>query len=102
MSFLRIPFVQHDQFYKTFTRRGDINFPGDQRNSNQTYGEYPIKPTYAMDDKKIEIKNINTVTMSTTLSNLLPEQIAENFTEISKHRAPTRPDDISVTEVTKG
>ncbi|KAL6440066.1 hypothetical protein ACFW04_003001 [Cataglyphis niger] len=51
-----------------------------------------------MDDKKIEIKKINSVTMSTTLSNLLPEQIAENFTEISKHRAPTKTDDISVTE----
>lgn len=50
-----------------------------------------------MDDKKIEIKKIDSVTMSTTLSNSLPEQIAENFTEISKHRAATRTD-ISVTE----
>lgn len=96
---LRIPSVQHDQFYKF--RRGDITSPDDQRNSSQTYGRYPIKATYAMDDKKIEIKKINSVTMSTTLSNSLPEQIAENFTEISKHRAATRTD-ISVTEVMKG
>ncbi|KMQ88390.1 hypothetical protein RF55_12137, partial [Lasius niger] len=93
----RIPSVQfYDQFYKF--RRGDINsFPDDQRNSSQTYDNYPIKAVYPMDDKKIEIKKINSVIMSTTLSNLLPEQIAENFTEISKHRAATRTD-ISVTE----
>lgn len=54
-----------------------------------------------MDEKKSEIKKINSVIMSTTLSNLLPEQIGENFTKINKHRPTTR-SDISVTEVTKG
>lgn len=50
-----------------------------------------------MDEKKSEIKKINSVIMSTTLSNLLPEQIGENFTKINKHRPTTR-SDISVTE----
>lgn len=90
---LRIPSVQHDQFYKF--RRDDINSPDDQRNNNQTYGRYLVKATYAMDDKRIEIKKIHSVTMSTTLPNLSSEQ---NFTEIGKNRAAME-SDISVTEV---
>lgn len=50
-----------------------------------------------MDDKRIEIKKIHSVTMS-TLPNLSSER---NFTEINKNRAAME-SDISVTEVTKG
>lgn len=95
MHSLRIPSVQHDQFYKF--RRGDadnINFLGGQRNGSQTY-----RPAQATHDKRAEIKKINSAWMSTTPANLIPDQIADSFADISTNRTATIID--VVTEVIK-
>jgi len=80
VHFLRIPSIQHDQFYKF--RRGDadnINFPGDQRNGSQTY--HLVKATHTMHNRRTEIKK-NSVLVSTTPVNLFPDQMIDNFADI--------------------
>ncbi|XP_012526092.1 uncharacterized protein LOC105830917 isoform X2 [Monomorium pharaonis] len=76
--------LQNDQFYKF--RRGDdtdhINFPSGQRNSSQTYRR-PAKGTHMMYNKRIKIKNIDSVLVSTTPVNLFPDQIADSFVDVS-------------------
>lgn len=92
---LRIPSVQHDQFYKF--RRADvdnISFPDGQRNGSQTYR--PAKATHAMHNKRTEIKKINSISVSTTPTNLFPDQIVDSFTDIGKNRTTD-----AVTEVTE-
>ncbi|KAL0114045.1 hypothetical protein PUN28_011396 [Cardiocondyla obscurior] len=78
----RIPSVQHDQFYKF--RRGDadtISFPTGQLNNSQTYRD-PTKATHVMNNKKTEIKKINSFSVSTAPTNLFPDQIADSFMDI--------------------
>jgi len=95
---LRIPSVQHNQFYKF--RRGDtdnINFPSNQRNGSQAY--HRVKATYTMHNRT-EIKKINSVSVSTTPVNLFPDQITDNFANIGTMiRTATITD--TVTEVTE-
>ncbi|TGZ45864.1 uncharacterized protein LOC112460468 [Temnothorax curvispinosus] len=82
----RIPSVQHDQFYKF--RRGDadsINFPNGQRNGSQTY-RYPAEATRVTHNKRMEIKRINSIAMSTTPANLFPDQIADSFADTGTSR----------------
>lgn len=102
MYSLRIPSVQHDQFYKF--RRGDadnINFLGGQRNGSQTYRQtYPTQATRVMHNKRTEIKKINSVPMSTTPANLFLDQITDSFADISTNHTATVID--AVTEVTRG
>lgn len=89
--------MQHNQFYKF--RRGDadnINFPRGQRNSSHAHR--PAKATQVMHNRRTEIKRINSISVSTTPVNLLPDQIADSFTDIGTTiRAATIID--TVTEV---
>jgi len=87
---LRIPSVQYDQLYKF--RRSDAdnaNFPDDQQNGSETH-HHPVKVTYAMDDKKTEIKKINSISPTTPAADLFRDQITDDsFTEFDKSHTAT-------------
>lgn len=76
----------------------NINFPDSQRNGSQAYHRQ-VKATYAMHNRRTEIKKINSVSESTTPVNLFPDQITD-FADIGTTiRTATITD--AVTEVTK-